>query len=117
MIFSVFSIAFTPPPPVPACTARCRVEACASSPSTSMRKWTSPPSAAHSRSSVGSSESVTSAAGARSTISRVPLPTTSSSLTTWKTTSPRGSRPCSSTVFVAHSAAASPPFMSVAPRP
>ena len=33
------------------------------------------------------------AGGARSTISRVPLPTTSSSLTTWKMTSPRGSKP------------------------
>ena len=52
--FSVFSIALTPPPSRPACTARWRVEACASTPSTSMRKWTSPPSAAHSRSSVGS---------------------------------------------------------------
>ncbi len=39
------------------------------------------------------------APGARSTISRVPLPTTSSSLTTWKTMSPRGSRPCSSATF------------------
>ena len=86
-------------------------------PSTSMRKWTSPPSAAQSRSSVGSSERVTSQAGARSTISRVPFPTTSSSLTTWKTMSPRGRSPWSSATLVAHIAAARPPFMSVAPRP
>src|SRR5579885_2765490 len=53
----------------------------------------------------------------RATISRVPSPTTASSLTTWNTTSPRRRRPCSRTTFVAHIAAASPPFLSVAPRP
>ena len=104
----VASIAFSPSAAVPACAGR---------PATRTANHSTPTCALQIAPAVGSVLSAASALPPASTHEAAPLPVHSSSTTDCSSTGPRGASPSRRRPATAPTIAASPAFMSPAPRP
>ena len=110
----IFSMAFTAPP-----SRQCgwAISACPGRPSTVIVGDSDPRHPTHTSNAVGSVTMPASALTPWLTAARPPAPDVSSSVTVFTIRSPRRRTPASASAIAANVIAATPPFMSQAPRP